>query len=363
MNIKPFANTMSVPPAPPQVTRVQQSPIHPFFQPRTPKYAPPQGGENTTTSPIPVLSAHVAIPSAISSNTREITAIPQQATISHVDSSHIQPLRRINSLLLPVNYPDSFYHQIVDPSSTPSFSRVILWQDSPSSPLKVVGGIVCRLDPSLAPDSTSAAPNYIEGYSDIYVQSLALLSPYRGYGLAAAALQSVIDAAAAKIRLRIAGLYAHVWTENSDALDWYAARGFQKEEPVINGYYKRLKPDSAWILKRRFSIMDHLTNPTPGLASSPPEETASSPTATATPSAIQNPASRPLVTPRTASFQDRRPDREWNDLPEDVLGDFLLKPPSGSNSKSGSAASSRSSSRSAPKKRKERLYPAAAFGS
>ena len=67
--------------------------------------------------------------------------------------------------------------------------------------------------------------------------------------------------------------------------------------------------------------------------------------------------------PHTASFQDRRPDREWNDLPEDVLGASLLKPPSGSSTRDGSAASSRSSSRSGTKKKRERLYPAAAFGS
>jgi len=62
------------------------------------------------------------------------------------------------------------------------------------------------------------------------------------------------------------------------------------------------------------------------------------------------------------SFQDRGPEREWNDLPEDVLGNAnatgsgFLKP----KVEEGSAASSRSSSRSGKKKR---VYPAAAFGS
>lgn len=372
MDTNASSNTMSIPSAPPPPTRVQQSSIRSFFQPRTPTFAPPPSAQNTTTNSIPALAPAPAssaqtseFPPQTSNNGAPIT-IPEQATISPIDPSHIQPLRRINSLLLPINYPDSFYHKILDPSSTPSFSRVILWQGGSSNPQKVVGGIVCRLDPSLTPDSTPTAPKYVEGVFDIYVQSLVLLSPYRGHGLAAAALKSVIDAATEQIRVRIAGLYAHVWTENEEALGWYAARGFKKEEPVINGYYKRLKPDSAWILRRRLSVGDHLAQPAPSpssvVASTPPEEDTPSST-TAPPKALPTQANRPPAMPHTASFQDRRPDREWNDLPEDVLGASLLKPPSGPNSKAGSAASSRSSSRSGTRKKKERLYPAAAFGS
>jgi hypothetical protein len=227
--------------------------------------------------------------------------------------------------------------------------------------------MVCRLDPSLASDSTPTSPKYVEGVFDIYVQSLALLSPYRGYGLAAAALRSAINAATEQIRIRIAGLYAHVWTENTEALQWYAAQGFKKDEPVINGYYKRLRPDSAWILRRPLSVGDHLSHPAPSQSAVPTPTSLEEnipPATTTLPKALDpTQTSRPPAALRTASFQDRRPDREWNDLPEDVLGASLLKPLSGANSKDGSAASSRSSSRSGTKKKKERLYPAAAYGS
>ncbi|KAG0645277.1 hypothetical protein D0Z07_8827 [Hyphodiscus hymeniophilus] len=356
MDAKTSSNTMSVPPEP---ARVQQSSIRSFFQPRAPNYTPPPVIHNGPASPTPVpdpsIQPSVSSPPPNNEN-GSVSTVPKQSTISQIEPSHIQPLRRINALLLPVNYPDSFYRNILDPSTTPSFSRVILWQDGPSNPPKVVGGIVCRLDPSLAPDSTPAAPKYVEGCFDIYVQSLVLLSPYRGHGLAAAALKSVIDTATEQIRVRIAGLFAHVWTENTDALEWYVARGFTKEEPVIPGYYRRLKPDSAWILRKRLSIGDHLSRPSPGAApkGAPAPSTADAPPAQ---------TSRPPGFSRATSFQDRRPDREWNDLPEDVLGGSLLKPPSEFASKEGSTASSRSSSRSAPRKKKERLYPAAAFGS
>ena len=363
------SKAMSVPPAPLPPVRVQQSSIRSFFHPRTPNYTAPPTAQNsqlTTASSIspPIPSSQTQASSPPPSNNGATAAIPEQATISHVDPSHIQPLRRINSLLLPINYPDSFYHKILDPSSAPSFSRVILWQDDPSHPPKVIGGIVCRVDPSLAPDSTPTVPKYVEGVCDIYVQSLALLSPYRSHGLAAAALKSVIDSATAQIRVKIAGLYAHVWTENAEALEWYAARGFKKEEPVINGYYKRLKPDSAWILRRRLGVGDHLFQlPSSPQRSAPaPLKENVSPATTAPPKALPTQTRPPAMT-HAASFQDRRPDREWNDLPEDVLDASLLKPPSGVNSNEGSATSSRSSSRSGTKKKKERLYPAAAFGS
>jgi GNAT superfamily N-acetyltransferase len=349
--------TANTPSAPPPAARVQKS-IHSFFQPRTPTYSAPPIANPTTSPapPIPNSSPPRAGANNSASSSTSSPSLPPQAIIVPIDSSHIQALRRINSLLLPVNYPDSFYHKIVDPS-TPPFSRVILWADNPSTPPKVVGGIVCRLDPSLAPDSTPQIPKYVDGVYDIYVQSLVLLSPYRGMGMAAAALQSVIDAATQQIMFKIGALYAHVWTDNTEGLEWYAARGFLKEEPVLTGYYKRLKPDSAWILKRRLGVNDHLAQPS---VSAPSRNVAT--TVTAPPKSLPN-QTRPPAAPHTASFQDRRPDREWNDLPED-MSSSLLKPPSATSTRDASAASSRSSSRSGVgKKKKERAYPAAAFGS
>lgn len=282
--------------------------------------------------------------------------LPPGARISPATRDHIQPLRRINSLLLPVNYPDSFYNKIVDPSSV-NFSRVILWEDSHTKETKVVGGIVCRLDPALAPGSTPRDLQTLEGTFDIYLQSLALLSPYREKGLAAAALKSVITAATQQNDMKIRELYAHVWTDNTEALEWYTARGFHKDGPVINGYYQRLKPDTAFIVRRKLVPSDHLSQSSGQHTAPVLSKLPSSPSP-----GIAKP--RPANPPHTASFQDRRPDMEWNDLPEDVLGNSSLKTP---NSRSGevSSASSRSASRSGLEgkgKKKGRAYPPAAFG-
>lgn len=348
----------------PPSTRLQPS-ITSFFQPRpAPNDTAPPGGSSpvsqSTKSPAPLSPGMIRTPPASASapafnppksNTQATTTtLPPQAIISPIEQAHIQSLRRINALLLPISYPDSFYHKILAPDPpTPcrGFSRAILWTDASSQEAKLVGGVVCRLEPALAPSSTPETPVYDPTTHDIYVQSLALLSPYRGKGLAAAVLNEVIDAATRQTEVRIHSLYAHVWTQNEEALAWYAARGFQREGDVLRGYYRRLSPDTAYVYRRRLVPSDHLKS-TPSIQANGSELGATRP---------------PIVHAR--SFQDKGPEREWNDLPDDFLGGPTLKLPSALGSQQGSAASSRSSSKSGTeaKGRKKRAYPAAAFGS
>ncbi|PMD33225.1 hypothetical protein L207DRAFT_518055 [Hyaloscypha variabilis F] len=346
--------------------RVQPT-IRSFFQPRQPSYTAPPSLPNSKTdaSLLPTslsrtpLSATQIVPKPIHTTTTQpepSSTLPQQATISPVLEQHIQPLRRINSLLLPIHYPDSFYNTILSPTTPISFSRTILWTSSPTE-TKVIGGIICRLDPALSPLSTPETPLYLEGTHDIYIQSLSLLSPYRSKGLAAEVLQEIIDTAIGQNEVKVASLYAHVWTENEDGLKWYAARGFKKEDPILHGYYRKLKPDTAWILRRRLMPTDHLNS----LPAQVPQASPTLPPASApAPGAV-----RPVAQSSARSFQERGPDREWNDLPEDVLANGMLKPLSHLGSREGSATSSRSSSRSGieGKGKKKRVYPAAAFGS
>lgn len=349
-------------------TRAQPS-IRSFFQPRPqPSYTTPPPPALPVSEPATTLSGSVPVSSSPSSHASVLksrsaitppkSTLPKQASISLISQSHVQPLRRINSLLLPIHYPDSFYHKILSPDPPISFSRVISWTDNDT---KVIGGIVCRLDPALASDSTPESPKYIPSSYDIYIQSLSLLSPYRGKGLAAAVLNVIIAAATAQNEVRIESLYAHVWTENEEALEWYSARGFKPEGAVISGYYRRLKPDTAYIFRRRLTPTDHLQAASlPTLqhsqsAPTPPISNSSSP-------APPRDALRPGPPTSARSFQEQGPEREWNDLPEEVLSAGLLKPGSQLASKEGSTTSSRSSSQSRiVKEKKKRVYPTAAF--
>lgn len=333
-------------------------------------------------------------------------------------------LRRINSLLLAIAYPDSFYHRVLDPAVSGLFSRVILWHDDDSAGTEpaVVGGIVCRLEPSPfaangTPPVTAAAGKSVYGLPQqqaaapapggeqaIYIQSLALLSPYRSQGLAAAALEEIIASAArAAPALNVRAIYAHVWTENTDGLAWYTARRFVRSDPPIAGYYFKLRPDTAWIVRRDISPLAALTSPTAmptptssSLSSAPPPRpsvtaaaanlppmSARPPAPPSTPSAMMPPAgasssgpssspsqpASPPVAP-VQNYQTMRPDTEWNDLPQDMLirpsasRTSLAVPGAGSEAASSgppSSASSRSSS--TVRKKRDRAYPTAAFGS
>lgn len=379
-----------------------QSSIMSFFQPRAPSYtappasanalprqtAPPPSKSMTPLSPPPIAPKSASQTTENNLSPPSSSGLPQQASISNIQPKHVQPLKRINALLLPINYPDSFYHKIVDPTTFPNFSRAILWQDAPSKANfgsdsgepKVVGGIVCRLDR----DEDSRT-------SSIYIQSLVLLSPYRSYGLATAALDAIIASLVGlpSTEFPITSLYAHVWTENAEGLEWYKARGFTKEPSVINGYYSRLNPNSAWILRRSIVPSDHLrhsqtpdlsrtSTPNNGIPSSqvsePPRSSTSTPDLGGIPPQPVKNGLRPRLLPssRASSFQNAGPGHEWNDLPEDILKPSpssvsLQQPlpfPLSRLPGDESAASSRSSSRSrlGDKGKKKRQYPAAAFG-
>ncbi|RKF57338.1 Pre-mRNA-splicing factor cwf24 [Golovinomyces cichoracearum] len=290
------------------------------------------------------------------------SGLPSQAAISTITHSQIQPLRRINDILLPVSYPDSFYNKILSPDPPISFSHVITWSDPEC---KVIGGIVCRLDLATScPDNGTerSLMKNIEGNNSIYIQTLVLLSPYRGKGLATEALRAVIRLATEHQELKIGSLHAHVWTENKEALEWYTARGFNREGNLIQGYYRRLKPDTAWMLRRQLTTKDYLAN-----FDSPSFSKESSTTKIKTnPSKIGSALSTRVPKPFSSirSFQEKGPDREWNDLPKEILSD------SPRNSDTKILIKESLSHNEAPeevgpgcRRRKKRVYPAAAFGS
>ncbi|XXH02278.1 hypothetical protein Hte_008648 [Hypoxylon texense] len=398
--------------------------------PSPPPPPPPAAGQNglktplsttaTTSVPVPVPAPAPAPAPAPSSRP---ASLHPQATISPILPEHIPALRRITSLLLPVNYPDTFYQRLSDPQSSGAFSRVLLWTDdgasssstttttttssssssSNAAPPKVVGGLVCRPEPS--PFAPSSRPTRKPQAGDdvkpnaLYVQSLVLLAPYRQNGLAAALLDEVTRLAAAS-PFACDEVYAHVWTDNEDAMRWYLARGFAKHGQV-NGYYFKLRPDSAYIVRRPIVHNSSSSSPvvssgllgqknstvagaSAGAGAIPPSATAaaanllmsqrtppvSTPpvlaaTSTSTPGPLSAPP--PLGPPRSGSggpspnrspgpgmsFQNARPQTEWNDLPADMHSGGTATPNSNASSRSSSAA---------PRKKRDRAYPAAAFG-
>lgn len=206
--------------------------------------------------------------------------------------------RRIIGLLLPIRYPDKFFAESVANATSSSLARVALWhqgtpkrkQDDasavgqarlqgsvssqrPSLTLNieeqkdtlrtVVGGIQCRIEqlPCHPSRSTSSDnPRTLSGVkSYCYIQTLGLLSTYRSKGIAAALLEVIIRTLCTEpCYAGTTSIYAHVWEEHEEALEWYIKRGFQVNEGVLKGYYRRLKPDGARVVWRDISVNDYL---------------------------------------------------------------------------------------------------------
>ncbi|KAK2075291.1 hypothetical protein P8C59_009430 [Phyllachora maydis] len=454
------------------MSRAQQPSIRSFFTPRPspssdapppppppPPPQPPQPPQPLQQQHYPTIGEPLALPDPLPTLPSP-PALHPQARIEPITAQHIPALRRINSLLLPVLYPDSFYARILEPLSSGLFSRAILWRDhgdddeddaAAAAAPKVIGGVICRLEPNPFLDPATGRPTSYDHtahmmqqqrpppapplpnqqsppgqlhpatpYHAIYIQSLTLLSPYRSLGLAAAALEHIVASAALLCAVPAPGsgrpvdvraVYAHVWTENPEGLRWYGARGFVREGGAPQaGYYFKLRPDTAWVVRRdvgagavvgattafvggpiaaaataakeqastsggaasaaRGGLMTDVVNLPPLRDGATPTSLArhsSSPSVPATlqPSGTAAPTQlRPSPTP-SVSFQKARPDMEWNDLPAEMMtaggggggsggGPNLLAAP-------GSGASSRSTS--SVRKKKDRSYPAAAFGS
>ena len=194
------------------------------------------------------------VPGSILKRTRPLSS---QVGIDPITSTTLPSYRRLITLLLPIRYPDNFYKESIADTSETSLARIAVWHDQSASsvPLqtapaisKVVGGIQCRLE-----DVPSTPP----GERQLYIQTIAVLSPFRQLGIATHLLDTIIDAVVAHYE-RVTNIYAHVWEANQEALEWYERRGFIVQGEVVQDYYRRLKPSGARVVRRRIGVEDHL---------------------------------------------------------------------------------------------------------
>lgn len=218
---------------------------------------------------------------------------PSHAPNAHVTIRAPTPqtlpsLKRLNALLLPINYPESFYSEILSSPTTTRLTRLAFWLHSPpqtNGNAKVldgrgegedggshqveegsrgeeqgicVGGVRCRLElpPSIDPPPDPSEPPQPPRGGSIYIMTLCTLSPYRHLGVGTQLITSILSAA---VELGCTEVYAHVWEANTDALDWYRRRGFDVDGgEVVQGYYRKLKPAGAKVVRRRVGVGDAL---------------------------------------------------------------------------------------------------------
>jgi len=330
-----------------------QPSIRSFFQSKAPQYAPPPPSSKIAPPPPPTAPPAPSTPSTPSSHPAPPPTLPplpptlpDEATIRPPTQDDITPLKRINSLLLPVSYSEDFYAAKVSPQDS-YLSRVIEYQHSSNEGAKVVGGVMCALGDSPGQPITSAG-----GEKTLYVQCLCILSPYRGLGLVGMALENIVNTVRLLEAADVKTVTAHVWSENEEGLGWYDKQSFGRER-LIEGYYSKLRPGSAYLVSRALDFNSALS----------PSSTAAKPQPGPTAAAVNLPATGappsrppPRATSSGQSYMEKRADMEWNDLPADMAP----VPKRQGLSEPVSSASSRSSSTA--RKKRDRSYPAAAFG-
>lgn len=195
-------------------------------------------------------------PTTTSTSTLQFSTRPKELvkniTLVPCDKSLIQSFQRLNTLLLPIPYPPTFYKEILSYPIASDLTLLAIWHDDPSSastsPGKVIGGIRCRILPD---PSTQATPKD----KILYIGTLGVLSAFRGYGVASWLLCMLIEKGISKYGVTAVG--AHVWEASQEAREWYAKRGF-RETHLEQHYYRRLTPQGAYVLRRDIGPRDLL---------------------------------------------------------------------------------------------------------
>lgn len=185
--------------------------------------------------------------------TAEITfALPHvpSITITLIRTDHLPALKRLTRALLPIRYPDTLFNQVINDPAAAMISRVALSAVEATSASIPVGWICCSLEPY--PEIISP-PHTIGPISNqIYIKALCLQAPYRSMGIATALLDSVLQQQDVLKRHNIQFIFAHVWESKEEVLDWYKKRGFE-QQTLVEGYYRKLRPSGAWLVKKDMS--------------------------------------------------------------------------------------------------------------
>jgi ribosomal protein S18 acetylase RimI-like enzyme len=181
-------------------------------------------------------------------------SLPPNVEIRGPTKEDMPSFKKLNSILLPIPYPESFYKEILAEPVDRSITLMALWHDDPSDignfKGRLVGAIRCRL--FTKPPGNSATKARVDGPM-LYLSTLVLLSPYRSYGIAAHMLDFLIRSAVDNYGITSVG--AHVWVATEEGLHWYRKRGFREVSREF-GYYRRLNPQDAVVMLRDVGVMD-----------------------------------------------------------------------------------------------------------
>ncbi|OZJ02210.1 hypothetical protein BZG36_04717 [Bifiguratus adelaidae] len=148
--------------------------------------------------------------------------------LGDITPNNLGQLRKLNTVLFPVTYSDQFYKDVMEVGE---YAKLGYFNDI------CVGAVCCRVEPIEGDKHTAR----------LYMMTLGVLGPYRGYGLGKELLDHILKYAKSSTNPRIHDIYLHVQTSNKEALSFYQKAGFEVKETVQN-YYRNIEPRDAYLL-------------------------------------------------------------------------------------------------------------------
>jgi ribosomal protein S18 acetylase RimI-like enzyme len=174
----------------------------------------------------------------------------QISTCTRTQVTHIE---RLNRILLPMNYPRSFYKNLfsdenegVRPllasfhgsasfhgrNAEPTTRSTTSQYETEFDQLMIAGAITARL---------------VEA-RELYILTLCTVSSFREQGIASSLLYAMIKQVAENHDIDTVS--AHVWSGATHVVDWYAKRDFVVVE-CLDDYFRHLRPSKAFLMKKQ----------------------------------------------------------------------------------------------------------------
>ena len=155
---------------------------------------------------------------------------PLEVAMGDINVQNIGQLRTLNEHTFPVRYADKFYDEI--PTLPEGLAKFAYCGGF------AVGNCCARLEPFWS---------RADEKKKLYIMTIGVLHAYRRRGVGRQLLTQLLEGARKRGDVRV--VYMHVQTGNDAARDFYAQFGFT-EVGTIKGYYKRIQPDSCYVLAK-----------------------------------------------------------------------------------------------------------------
>ncbi|CAR27976.1 hypothetical protein ZYGR_0N04640 [Zygosaccharomyces rouxii] len=158
-------------------------------------------------------------------------------SLDNVYANRLGTFVKLTNSILPVQYPDSFFQEIVQNKNgkETSFAQLAFYSEV------AVGAVKAKL---IANKKGGILPH------GMYIEVLAVLEHYSGKGIGTKLLEYVESEAKKHYQH---ALYVHVASDNVRAITWYKKRGFEQDGDVLLDYYKNTTGSAnALVLKKTF---------------------------------------------------------------------------------------------------------------